>query len=166
MKAVLIFNSEPFSVNRMYYHKDGKAIRRQEARNWAYAIFEQLLSPYNASQISKFKDHFKSSSMAIKLSLTVFYQKSKLFNKGGSISSQSMDCSNFEKPLIDLMFDKRYSTRKPPEGAPNLELDDKYILELNSHKRVSLTGKTYMVVELEALDLEVFDVEETEAISV
>lgn len=162
MKAVLILNSEPFSVNRMYYHKDGKAIRRQEARNWAYGVFGQLAQPYNASQIAKFKDHFDFKSMAIKVTISVFYARHKLFNKAGTISSQSMDCSNFEKPLIDLMFDKRYSSRTPPEGAPNLELDDKYILELISTKRVSHTGNTYMSVELEALDLEAHDVEENQ----
>ncbi len=152
--VTLIFNRLPISINKYYiypvYNKGkkvygrlyGTPTRSPEARYWAGEIFGELNSEYNQSQVALFKQEFDASNMGIGVEIIVYYPEDKLFTKKGAISSRSMDCSNFEKPLIDVLFDKRFSTRTVPEGAPNLELNDKLILSLNSVKFPSKEAKT------------------------
>jgi len=70
------------------------------------------------------------------------------------LSSKAFDVSNMKKPLIDLIFLPKYFNQKPPYGAKNLNIDDKYITDLSSKKRISPTDEPYIeaVLRVESLN--------------
>lgn len=154
MEVTLLIISEPFSINKMYYNKGNTKVRTQDARNWSYQVFQQLDQAYNKQQLQLFRDIFDPSKMGIEINIQIRYNDSKLYKKDGTISSSSMDCSNFEKPLIDLLFLPKYFDRTPPDGCKNLKVDDKYILRLISEKKPSYGEGSYMLVTLKTIELE------------
>jgi hypothetical protein len=153
MEVTLMITSEPFSINKMYYNKGVKKIRTQAARNWSYQIFEHLSRPYNQQQLNKFRDHFDRTKMGIDIFIQVRYNDKKLFRQKGGFSSAGMDCSNFEKPLIDLIFDPKYFDRDPPDGCKNLNMDDVVIGRLLSEKRPAHGEDNYMLVTLKSFEI-------------
>lgn len=153
MEVTLLVTSEPYSINKMYYNKGIKKVRTQQARNWSYQVFSQLSRPYNRSQLNKFREHFNRSEMGIDIHIQVRYNDAKLFRKKGGFSTASMDCSNFEKPLIDLLFDPKYFDREPPEGCKNLNMDDVVIGRLVSEKRPSHGEDNYMLITLKSFNI-------------
>ena len=132
MEVKLFIKAPPFSVNRLYYAN--KFTRTREAREWGNKIFESLNEEYNQSQIKIFQKEFVKDRDVALIWLTYWQPKSKFFTKAGTVSRFSMDLTNVEKPLVDLLCDAKYSIRECPEGAPNLRIDDKNIVNCNSYK--------------------------------
>jgi len=47
---------------------------------------------------------FEESGGTFTVELTALYPPHVYYNKNGTISAKTIDCSNFEKPVIDLIF--------------------------------------------------------------
>ncbi len=118
-------NSRGFSINKAYYK--ATFTRTRECRDWANAIIEKLQSPKNLAAVSAFKQKFDASNGAIGVFLKFHINRSVFYTKSKDISRFSMDLSNVEKLLVDLLFDKKY-------GIHALDLDDKLIVQLVSEK--------------------------------
>ena len=120
-KITFNLKAPPFSVNAMYYKKTFN--RTREAREWATIVFGELEKPHAQQQMELFRKAFDDKTEGVRLILTFYYPRDIILTKAGYVSSRSMDLTNVEKPLQDLIFDKKYNARKYPEGCKNLNLN-------------------------------------------
>ena len=122
-----------------------------EAQEWSCSILVALALKENKKKLKELRQHFDPKKHVYKVDLTFFYPKHVLHKKEGGISARAHDLSNVEKPLIDLVFLPMFYDRPSPYGAKNLNIDDKYIVDLRSRKRV---GKDFRIrVTLNIKDL-------------
>lgn len=151
-KLSLKLDAPPFSINSAYYKKS--KVRTQKCRAWGDRIHAQLSQPENAKKIVDFRTKIEEKSF-IHAELRFYYPKSKLYTKRGGISRLSMDLSNIEKMLIDLLFDKKYTGRISDANLPiqTLCADDKLLTRLTSEKIVSPDNTYTTVVELSLFSL-------------
>jgi len=162
VQITIIINSRPFSINQYYYYPVlkteihaynakrkariyGKPVRSADARNWARSVFTELNKSGNKAQLKKFRDSFDPKLHTIGIKLACYYEN--FTTKAGIISSKTNDCSNVEKPIIDLLFDEKYYGRSCPEGCENLNINDKFITELISSKHQS-DENDYVVITI------------------
>ena len=122
-----------------------------EAQEWSCSVLVALALKENKKKLKELRQYFDPMKHVYKVDLTFFYPKHVLFRKDGGISARAHDLSNVEKPLIDLVFLPMFYDRPSPYGAKNLNIDDKYIVDLRSRKRV---GKDFRIrVTLNIKDL-------------
>lgn len=122
-----------------------------EAQEWSCSVLVALALKENKKKLKELRQYFDPKKHVYKVDLTFFYPKHVLHKKEGGISARAHDLSNVEKPLIDLIFLPMFYDRPSPYGAKNLNIDDKYIIDLRSRKRV---GKDFrMRVTLNIRDL-------------
>lgn len=141
MKISFTIKSPPFSINAAYYKRS--KTRTTQCRAWGDGILSQLQNPNIQSMFKTFKGAISDRPL-IGLNLTFQYPIDVLYTKAGHISRRSMDLSNIEKMLIDLIFDNRFHER----GTPNLNLDDKFIVDLKSEKRPSKDDDFHILVDI------------------
>ena len=114
-----------FSINKAYYKQS--FTRTVECREWAHGIVAALQTPENLAAVHAFKQKFDASNDAIGVFFRFSIPRSVFYTKAGDISRFSMDLSNVEKLLLDILFDKKY-------GSQALDLDDKLVVQLISEK--------------------------------
>lgn len=114
------------SINEAYYGQK-KFGMKKEAKEWCYQV-NWALKEY-ISQFSQFKKDYKNNGLRVEF---YFYYKN-FYNKEGSISSKTLDLSNSEKILLDLVVDSRHYG-PPPYKSPNLNINDSQVVELFSKK--------------------------------
>lgn len=114
-----------FSLNRAYYK--ASFTRTIECRQWGNAICHALQSKENVAAVAAFKQKFDISNDAIGVFMKFSIPVGVFYTKSQSISRFSMDLSNVEKLLLDLIFDKKH-------GPHALDLDDKLVTQLISEK--------------------------------
>lgn len=112
---------KPFSVNA-YYFRDLR-VKTKEARAWEAEVMELLEEHRKALQdlVAPF-----SSTCSFGVEFTAVYPKHVYYAQHGGISSKTIDITNFEKPLMDLIFKNV------------LELNDKYVVKCISRKEPGL----------------------------
>ena len=145
MELVLSFKSPPFSINKAYYRRGN---RTAEYRDWTQAIHDSLDS--QEKKIREFSNSFDELKHCLEFRVTHFIPSDKLYTKAGKISRRSMDLSNIEKTLIDTLFDPKYFKR----GFSTLNLDDTFIINLLSFKRLSPCDSYNIDVTIKILPLE------------
>jgi len=128
MRSKLIIPHKPFSVNSMTYRD--KRHKTPEFSNWCRLIQEHLRSDKNQEVLKNLREHFKPESHAFSVDLTFYYPHEILFTRKNMVSAKAHDLSNIEKPLIDIVFLPQFH-----KSCNNLNIDDKYILNLTSKKR-------------------------------
>ena len=149
MRRVITLKLKPFSINAMFCRD--KRHKTIEAQEWSCSILVALALKENKKKLKELRQHFDPMKHVYKVDLTFFYPKHVLYRKDGGISARAHDLSNVEKPLIDLVFLPMFYDRPSPYGAKNLNIDDKYIVDLRSRKRV---GKDFRIrVTLNIKDL-------------
>lgn len=140
-------NTKPFSINKFYYKRS--KTRTQPARKWGDAIASLLDLPEIQSAIEVCRSNFNPLIHHLAVSYTFLIPESILYTKENKISRRSMDLTNLEKPLQDILFCGRFYER----GVNNFNIDDQYITTLTSRKRESTDGKYAIVVEVEIREL-------------
>lgn len=123
----------PFSINRMYYRD--QRIKTREAREWTQQVFRYIHLTDIEERFDALREEQKRTGACYGVRLVANYPRYTFYNKQGKLSSRTMDVSNFEKPLIDLLFLPKYFNMPSPEGCRNLNSDDKLITALISQKR-------------------------------
>ncbi len=111
--------------------------KTQAYKDWSYQVFHYLSSSQNLQALEDLRDFFDKSKHVFCIEMITYYPEEVLITKKGTISSRAFDTTNVEKPLIDLLFDPSYFTKAPPYGCPNLNTDDKHLLDMHSKKRIS-----------------------------
>lgn len=112
-----------YSINNYMYAS--RRVITKEARLWSDAVKEQLKALPCLVEFKKAYDY-----TPISIYISIYYPKQVFYNKEGLISSKTMDVSNTEKILIDLIFKE------------TLDINDKYITFMESSKHA---GEAYMV---------------------
>jgi hypothetical protein len=128
---VFNLNIRSFSINAMY---GPKKFKTPAARDWEMTVMHQLNSEENLTKFSRLREAFNPDIHGYSVSITVYYPESKFYTKGGDISAHTHDVSNYEKPLVDLLFLPKYFDQQSPYGCRNLNVDDKYIIRMFSRK--------------------------------
>ena len=140
MRRVITLKLKPFSINAMFCRD--KRHKTIEAQEWSCSVLVALALKENKKKLKELRQYFDPMKHVYKVDLTFFYPKHVLYRKDGGISARAHDLSNVEKPLIDLVFLPMFYDRPSPYGAKNLNIDDKYITDLRSRKRV---GKDFRI---------------------
>ena len=149
VRRVITLKLKPFSINAMFCRD--KRHKTIEAQEWSCSVLVALALKENKKKLKELRQYFDPMKHVYKVDLTFFYPKHVLYRKDGGISARAHDLSNVEKPLIDLIFLPMFYDRPSPYGAKNLNIDDKYITDLRSRKRV---GKDFRIrVTLNIKDL-------------
>ena len=146
MKVHLDLHLPAFSINAVY--TKNRCWKTSEYKEWSSNVFHQLNSDHNLEKLEQIRNAFNSKTDGFIVTLIHFYPKETLFTNKGSISSRSHDLSNIEKPLIDLLFLPTYFNQPHPYGCKNLNVDDKFILELHSYKKPALKHKIEITIEI------------------
>jgi Holliday junction resolvase RusA-like endonuclease len=133
MRKSILIKGKPYSVNAMYYG-DART-QKTEFKEWTYQMFHELSSTANLSAMQELRQAFDPNKHAFKVRITVYYPADIYKTKEGRISGRTMDLSNFEKPLMDLLFDKKFFERPHPYGVQNINTNDSYVTELHSYKK-------------------------------
>lgn len=121
-RKIVIEGLQVVSINSAYY-ADRKHGFKSEVKHWFRQIAHQLSSGQNLASITDIKNHFDEKKHCFHI--MIISHTPKMFNKSGYISLQSIDCSNFEKLILDSVF----------EYDNSLGLDDKFVTRLISEKR-------------------------------
>jgi len=124
----IFFPFKGFSVNTQFY-ANRKFGATKEFKEWSYQVNHRL-SNY-ADEISAFRKEFDPKIHGLSVSMTFYYKD--FFTKSGSLSHKMFDITNCEKSLLDLCVDAAHHG-KAPYMAPNLNINDAYVLECISKK--------------------------------
>ena len=143
----IVIHHKPYSVNKYFY--GNRSIKRRETVEWELNIIECLKDVDVQSDIKEFREMFDHKKNCVKIEMIFYYPKEILYTKDNALSSRAFDLSNVEKPLIDLLFLKKYSTN----NIKNIEIDDKYIVDMRSQKKQSENSDHYIEIKIEMLDL-------------
>jgi hypothetical protein len=142
MRAKFSLNVKALSINSMYYNNRNHG-KTADAKAWTAQVCAELNR--FSELLAKFRETFDSSKHAYVVHLE--YETPKMFNAKGVISAQSLDISNWEKPLIDLIFiESNYG-----DGiyqSLNLNTDDRFITTLVSRKKYGLAYKINVTLKL------------------
>jgi hypothetical protein len=144
-------NIKPFSINATYYGKG--FIKTSKAREWALDIFYRLSTPENEQAFKDLREAFDPKKHGFTFHMTAYYPKSQFLTKQGHISNKLFDVSNVEKGLIDLFTLPKHALSPSPLGCQNLQIDDRYIVELQSRKKASESEIPYIVVQIGIVNL-------------
>lgn len=146
-----VLNVKPFSINQLFY-RDGKR-KTQEARNWEITVFDALNTAEHLASMAILRQDFDAKLHAFEIELTCFYPAELFRTKEGNISSRTQDITNWEKPLVDLIFLDRYSFSAPPFGVANIQIDDKFIVSMLSQKKSHTESRTKIEVIIRRVSL-------------
>lgn len=150
MRETIYIKQPPFSVNSMFYRD--QRIKTGAARDWERQVLHQLSWSSTSEKLAKLRDAFDPSKHAYKVTMIAYYPLKTFYTKAGSISAKTMDCSNWEKPLQDLIFSPRYFDQEPPAGCKNLNCDDKFVVSLLSKKLPKDIEEPELVVRITIID--------------
>lgn len=126
IKFVLPF--KVFSINKMST-RDAR-FKTAEYKTWATAILATLQEMQEYKSLMEMAADFKAKGGEFKVSFCATYPWHIFYNKDGAISSKTIDCTNFGKPLLDLIF------------GHTMDVNDKYVTECTEVKKV---GATYSI---------------------
>jgi len=118
-------------------------VRTTAARKWGAEVFKQI-DKYREEIIS-FRGLFNPLEHCLHFELIFYYPIKLFYNKQNSVSAKTMDLSNVEKPLIDLLTQEKYADRPFPDGAENFRIDDRFITSLYSRKKPSKCGSGHSI---------------------
>jgi hypothetical protein len=124
---------KPFSINAATY-SDART-KTREYIEWASQVFHQLNNEKDLETFKQIREEFDETKHSFAVEMTAFYPKSVFVNKEGTLSSRTVDLSNWEKIIQDLLFDKQYYSKPHPYGVCNISCNDKHVVDLYSKKR-------------------------------
>lgn len=148
LKASFTLQIEPFSINRVHYRD--KRYMTTDYKAWQKRFFMQLSSEECQLQLAPLREAFDPLRHRFIVKLTAYYPT--LLNKDGAINAHTEDLSNFEKPLIDLLFLPKFNVQCVPYGCPNLNADDRHIISLTSRKKQSPEHRQTLRVEIRLVE--------------
>ncbi|MBV6514162.1 MAG: hypothetical protein FMNOHCHN_03752 [Ignavibacteriaceae bacterium] len=146
MRRSFTLKVKPFSVNAMYY--GDKRVKTSEARNWSYNIFHNLNNVEVQQYLTELRSFFNPDLHVYNLHLVAYYPSHVFTTKDGRISGKTMDVTNWEKPLVDLLFLPKYFSEPPPYGCHNLNVDDRFLTKVLSEKRQSPDDNYYIHIAI------------------
>lgn len=136
MRVKFTLPLKPFTVNQMFY---GRSNGHTAAyRDWEMKCFYQLGKAEAQAALTAIREAFDPAKHALMVRMTFLYPRAIFYTKDGMASGRCFDLTNSEKPLLDLICLPKFHIQALPYGCPNLNLDDKHVISLQSRKRISL----------------------------
>ena len=151
MKRKLIIPMKPISNNRV--NERDQRFRSSEYLNWMPKVCAHLRKERNSKVLKELREKFNHKKHYASVSITVFYPEEIFFTKKGWISKFTIDKSNDEKALLDVIFNKDFEKNNKPHKLPNIKSDDCYVADLHSYKR-PIRGDFITEIEVEIFDIE------------
>lgn len=148
-------NLKPLSVNMSYSNVGRSRVKSQDAIRWYAEVFFQLKMLENQQKLERLRSYFDYNKHAISVRLTAYYPRSQFVTKEGRISAKTIDITNWEKSIIDALLLSKFHERELPNGAPNMNTDDKYLLEMQSRKRIAHDDQYRIEAAITILDLNI-----------
>ncbi len=146
MRRSFILNIEPFSLNAKFcrdlrYTSSGY-------KQWTMRFFTQMDKKTAQMAMKELREVFDLKKHAYSVRMTAYYPR--FYTKEGTISATTEDITNWEKLAVDHLFLPKNHVLPVPYGCPNLNVDDKHIVQLTSRKRPAVIGEkqTYIKVEI------------------
>jgi len=112
------------------YYRDGR-VKKPEFRRWEESVATWMYDSGEGAKLSELGKTFNPLEQNVEVTVELRYPEQRFTNKAGIISSKTMDITNFEKPLVDMLFLERMSDT---HVYPNFRHDDKFITKLVSTK--------------------------------
>jgi hypothetical protein len=139
-----------FTLNQMYC----RDMRYKSAgyRQWEKLFFFNLSQKVPQNALKLIRDVFDPAKHAICLKITYYYDY--FWSADNIITSKTYDLSNSDKICVDLLFLPKFHKLPTPDGAPNLNTDDRSLVSLSSRKLPSKKGKDYMRISIALIDIE------------
>ena len=150
MRYEVLIKSKPFSINAATYRD--ASIKTADYREWQAQVFHQLNNPVDLETFKAIKEQFDEKKNSFEVFITAFYPRDVFVTKENILSSRTIDVTNFEKLLVDLLFDKQYYSKPHPYGVRNICQNDKHIIDLHSKKRPHDLDHYLMHVEIRIVD--------------
>lgn len=132
MFHILELAIKPFSINA--YHYADKRHKTKEAKDWEMQVFHLLNIKSNQNKLEELRNFFKPELHLYFVKIICFYPNNEFYTKSNIISQRTIDITNFEKPIIDLLFLPKHFDNPYPYGCKNLNIDDKYLWKISSQK--------------------------------
>jgi hypothetical protein len=107
MRRKLSLPIKAFSVNSLHYN-DRRHGYTPEAKNWIDTVAHLLSSPQNAQALKDLRDAFDPALHAYQIQIKCYIPNEIYYTKEGKLSRRSFDVSNFEKPLVDIIFLEKF----------------------------------------------------------
>lgn len=107
-----------FSINKMNT-RDAR-FKTAAYKDWAVTVLHHLRQVPELQHMAKMAH---SQPCTFHIQIIANYPAHVFWNKKGEISSKTVDCSNFSKPILDLIFDD------------TMGLNDKLVTSLKEEKR-------------------------------
>lgn len=142
-------NIKPFSVNSSYVPTAQGFYKSSGANEHAIQIFNILNRPENQSKLEELRLKFDPKLHAYKVEMTAYWPAEEYLTKKGIMSNRTIDCSNFEKGIIDCFFLPKFHERCFPDGCPNLNIDDRYVYQLISQKLPANKRQIDVIISIE-----------------
>lgn len=122
-------------------------------RDWQAHAFWELAKPEPEAAMAALREAFDADKYAFHVTLTCYYPTKEFFNKQkGTISTRTIDVSNFEKNILDCMFGQEFHGSMAPYGCNNINANDKYIVQLISKKEAWENSTFAIKVEIELVE--------------
>ncbi|MBK9292812.1 MAG: hypothetical protein IPM52_14485 [Bacteroidetes bacterium] len=134
MRRTFTLQLKPFSVNAMYGRDRNR--KTADCYDWEMQACHLLRQAEPAKALKELREAFDVSKHCYVFRFTFAFHSSIFFTKDGAISSRSFDLTNVEKILADILCGPKYHEAPAPQGAPNLNIDDKLVLQVTSRKIV------------------------------
>lgn len=151
MKVTFKSHIHHVSVNSFY--TGDRRFKSAAAVEWSRQTCHTLNTPEILAKLEKLRNHFDPTRHSYSIDLTFYYPEDRILTKSGVLSSRSIDISNSEKHLVDLLFLPKFFDKESPEGLRNLNIDDRYLTDMVSKKRVSKDGDYSIEVTISILNL-------------
>lgn len=132
MRVKLRLNVKALSINATYYANRNHG-KTAEAKVWTAQVCTEINRYYE--QIKLIRDNFDADKHVFAINLK--FITPKFYTADGKLSAHSMDISNIEKSIIDILFIPSYNGNGIYQ-CDNLDIDDKYITSMLSTKEYGL----------------------------
>lgn len=144
---------KPLSINSTYTNVGRGRAKTQAARDWTTEFFHALGTQANLQALKELREYFNPEEHFYSLSLVLTYPMPIFWKQDSGISAKTVDISNFEKSIIDCLFLPKFHVTPFPYGCENLNVDDKFLAEMQSAKRAGDDYSLKIVVEIKPLTL-------------
>lgn len=135
LSHTLIFpDLKPFSINATYSRTQNGVFKSSGATEFCAQLFNVMGRSENQQKLQELRTKFDPKLHAYALNIVCFYEPEMFFTKKGDISSRTLDISNCEKLIVDALMLPKYHEESEPYGAPNLNCDDKMLVQMISTK--------------------------------
>ncbi len=141
-RTLYFYGLKTFSVNASYIRTNHGVTKSSGAREWTAQFFNLLASTENQEKIQELKSAFSPAKHIYHIEIIV--NSPDYFTAKGEISNRCHDVTNYEKILIDSLMLPKFNEEPFPYGAPNLNIDDRYLKRLvsetvpNKHRSIEV----------------------------